>query len=215
MFVGDIYKFVIFLRNQGQSRTYAPEEIQAALNRAVLDKWNYEANRFEATGRVTDSMQPFKRVKDIVISGTTFDLPSAVGERYGHYTAAASLVGDVEHPAEYVLTDDEWGEFTRADGLLTPTNEYPVFRIQNDKIQVLPATVIKIRFYYLKLPEDCVIAYNVENDRPVYTDNGSVDPEFPQYDHNALLAQTMKYLGIELRDELLISFDKIHPLKTE
>jgi hypothetical protein len=212
MFVGDIYRFVEFLRNQGQSRKYAPEEIQDALNRAVLDKYNYEFGRFEQTGRVTDSLQPFKRDSLIATPGAgKFNLP----DDYGHYTNIFVVAGDDEYPVEFVVSDDEWGEFKRSDGLLTPTLDYAVANFANGQVRVLPATAAAIRLWYLKLPTDSIIAYNVQNNRPVFTETGSVDPEFPQYDHNALVVQTLKYLGVELRDELLSTFDQFHGLKTE
>ena len=216
MFVEDLYDFTIFLRNQGQSRWFPPEEVIAALNRAQIDEYNQEFKKFEVNSEVTDALQPFKKDDIITKDNGKFSLPVD----YYHYTNISSITKDGEditgeYPAAGIVPDDEWLEWKRTDGLLTPAIKYPVFRIAGGNVDHLPDILAHIRLYYLRSVKKAVYAYLIENGGVVFKEEGSEDPLFPETEHNFLIVQTLKYLGVPLRDELLMAFGKIQTLTTD
>lgn len=216
MFVEDLFDFTVFLKNQGQSRWFPPEEVIAALNRAQIDKYNQEFKKFEANGEVTDSMQPFKKDEIITRDNDKF----AISDDYYNYTNIASIVktGGVvtdEYPAADIVSDDEWLEWKRKDGLLTPTTDYPVFRVAGGYVDYLPVTLNFIKLYYLRSIVKAVYSYTIVDGGVVFAPATSSDPIFSEKDHNVLVVQTLKYLGVQLRDEMAVAFDQIHTLKTD
>ena len=216
MFVEDLFDFTVFLKNQGQSRWFPPEEVIAALNRAQIDKYNQEFKKFESNGEVTDSMQPFKKNKIIIRDNDQFILP----DDYYNHTNIASIVKEEsvivgEYPAADIVSDDEWLEWKRIDSLLTPSTEYPVFRLAGGYIDYLPITLNFVKLYYLRSIVKAVYNYNIVDGGIVFNSALSVDPIFSEKDHNILVVQTLKYLGVQLRDNMATAFDQIHTLKTD
>ena len=203
MFIEDLYDFITFLKNQGQARYFTPEEVTDALNRAVLDVYYREYKLFEETGEISDALSPFKILTDINISTDKFLLP----DKYRHITSHKAYDPDNSNKFYKInmITDGEWDEKTLSS-LAPPTNSYPVMRRIKEGWEVKPDTIKKINISYIKNPDKAVYGYNIVNNRFVFDETKSTDVEFPEFVHNELIAQTLKYLGVVLNDALLIQF---------
>ncbi len=91
-----------------------------------------------------------------------------------------------------------------------PAPTRPICRVSNnDKLLVKPtAGVDEIRISYLKTPPDAVYAYTVVSGRDLLFDQGnSTDTIFKPEDHSALVLKTLQYLGVPLKDNILIQFE--------
>lgn len=95
-----------------------------------------------------------------------------------------------------------------------PAPTRPICRVtNNDKLLVKPTTgVDEIRISYLKTPPDAVYAYTVVSNRDLAFDEGnSTDTIFKAEDHSSLVTKTLQYLGVPLKDEILMQFANIKP----
>ena len=215
MFVEKLVNEVRLLMNQGQSQYYPPEDIITALNRAQLDKFRMDYSTFEEKQIVTDAMRNFKKVAvHSRTSESIFLLPSD----YFNLTNVSSIIadplstpeaplGDKEYSGK-IYTDGEWLEAMESE-LLPPTATDIKVRVIAGAIEVLPTTQNKIKIYYLKKPADCVYAYDLVNDKIVFKEQGSVDPEYPETEHTDLVLRTLKYLGISQKDEVDMKAEQI------
>ena len=205
MFVEDLYNEVRLFMNQGQSQYYSPDDVMIALNRAQKDVYRREYLIFESTQRVTDALRNFKLAVEIDRTNEgEFVLPID----YFNHTNISSMIPDItvdpivynEHSGK-MFTDGEWLEALESE-LLPPTLEDPKARIIAGNVQVAPLGVSKIKLYYLKRPVDAVYAYDLTNDKIIFKEQGSVDPEFPETSFTDLVVRTMKYLGISMKDQV-------------
>jgi hypothetical protein len=205
MFVEDLYNEVRLYMNQGQSQYFSPDDVMIALNRAQKDVYRREYVIFESSQRVTDAMRNFKKSADIDRNG---ELGFVLPPDYFNHTNISGLIPDItldpivynEHSGK-MFTDGEWLDALESE-LLPPTNDNLKARIIAGGIQVAPISVSKIRFYYLKKPADAVYAYDLINDKIIFKEQGSVDPEFPETSFTDLIVRTMKYLGIAMKDQI-------------
>lgn len=214
MLIDKLYDFIRFLKNQGQSQYFSPEEvIGMAFNRASLDLFIDEHKEFEANGRIGDNLRNFKTELDITRNGEgKFLLPTGAetpaNPIYFNKTNIGSLVteGTPAVESEYrgkFFTDGEWID-ANTSSLLPPEPKNIQARIAKAEIMVKPDSVTKIRLYYLTKPVDAVYAYDPEDDKIVFKIDGSVDPDWPITAHGSLVMRTIKYLGITLSDQVLI-----------
>lgn len=214
MLIDKIYDFIRFLKNQGQSQYFSPEEvIGLAFNRASLDLFIDEHREFESNGRIGDNLRNFKVETDITKNvDDKFLLPT--GEEtppiplYFAKTNIGSLVteGDPPVESEYrgrFFTDGEWID-ANTSSLLPPEDKNMQARIANLEIKVKPDTLTKIRLYYLTKPVEAVYAYDTVLGKITFKEDGSVDPDWPITAHGPLIMRTIKYLGITLSDQVLI-----------
>ena len=207
MFIEALYNFILFLKNQGQSRYYTPEEVIDALNRAVMDVYENHYRIFQQTQKITDELRVFMVDEDVDIDSGFFSLP----ELYRHMTNMSAYKSTDEVPSTQ-LTEGEWVK-KKGSSYLPATTDYPFHRIFSDKVEVLPNTVSKVRMYYIKKPTKAVYAYTMVNGRPVFDEANSTDVEFPEFVHNHLVVQTLKYLGVPLKDAVLMQFEQLQPQK--
>jgi hypothetical protein len=192
----DIHDLVVFLKNQGQSGSHNPDEITNAVNMASRDLFNALKEEYERTKSVSELLSPFKETKKL-LRVDDFSLP----EDFETLTDIESSDG---YPVDQ-LTDNEWSKRKR-NPLLLPEIEYPVFRIMKGRLQVLPDDINEVEITYLRCPTTAVYAYIIhENGRDyIFDEEKTKDLEWNSSVKNRIILMTLTYLGIELKDEVLL-----------
>lgn len=76
----------------------------------------------------------------------------------------------------------------------------------NDHIQFWPKDIQTVILTYIREPRKMVWAYTFTNNRPVYNAGTSVQPDWPDMCHDALIIKAAALVGINLREEELIKF---------
>lgn len=95
-----------------------------------------------------------------------------------------------------------------------PAPTRPICRVSNnDKLLVKPTDGIdEIRLSYLKTPPNAIYAYTVVSGRDLLFDEGnSTDTIFKPEDHSALVLKALQYLGVPLKDNILLQFEGMKP----
>lgn len=202
MFIERFYNLIDFLRNEGQSRYFTPEEKQLAIQEASMALFREEYKKFEATQKITDSLRAFITAPvSVNISSGKGDLPSD----YVHF-----VNGTAEGWPLDVVTSGRW-EQRKNDKLCPPEKEYPIGRIYGKFIEVEPKDKItEAEIIYLKYPVKEVFNYNYSDDgRDVVFDaSGSVDTEWPEFMHTQLVAKAISILGIPLKDQVYTTIEQ-------
>lgn len=195
----EIHDLVVFLKNQGQSGSHNTDEITNAANMASRDLFNNLKLEYEKTKMVSELLSPFKEIKTLTRI-EEFKLPKT----FETLTDIGALVGEETYPADQ-LTDNEWSKRKR-NPLLSPEPEYPVFRFIQDRLQVLPEEIEEVEVTYLRKPIPAIYGYTThENGRDyIYDADSTTDFEWGEAVKNKLIFMTLSYLGIELKDEVLL-----------
>jgi hypothetical protein len=231
MLINDIHIFVKFLKNQGQNIYHTPEQIDDAINRASLDLFRQEEKVFELNQIITDTLRPFKSKLIYSTTASSYDLPSDYirATNVSHVYSNAHTLSD-EDKYEYcdadisedpnstdvssiekeidLITDSDW--IKRQDSLIVgPTLKNPIARIYGSSIEVLPNTVKPI-LYYLKKPVEAKWAYTISGDGRsfIFDEANSVDLEWGVISHNEIIEKTIGFLGIALKDNVMMQYEQ-------
>ncbi len=89
-----------------------------------------------------------------------------------------------------------------------PAPTRPLVKQSGKEIYLKPIVdVDELKIDYLRVPVDAKYAYTIINDRDILFDVGSsTDVEWYPLDHSALVIKTLQYLGVPLKDQILLQF---------
>lgn len=91
-----------------------------------------------------------------------------------------------------------------------PSPTRPLVKLSGGNISLKPvgdAGAFKID--YLRVPDDAEYAYTIINSRDIlFDEDNSTDVEWFPLDHSSLVIKTLQYLGVPLKDELLVQFEQ-------
>ena len=92
-----------------------------------------------------------------------------------------------------------------------PAPTRPISRVSGSDLLVKSVTGLEaIKISYLKNPPDAVYAYTVISGRDLLFDEGnSTDTIFKPLDQSALVVKTLQYLGVPLKDSILLQFGQM------
>lgn len=182
---------------------------------------------WQQTQKITDDLRFLltKRVFFInmdgqltVPDGTTTDINTQVAPKYLHASSLrfnhliqkngrfVSKEVDID-----VLRDSELGGVL-SSSINNPTTRYPVCAFYDTYIQFYPKSLQKVIFTYLRTPTIPNWGYTLDsNNRPVYAVTGgvngdSVDIEAPDDCQNEIAMRTLEFLGISIRENMLIQY---------
>jgi hypothetical protein len=91
-----------------------------------------------------------------------------------------------------------------------PSPTRPLVKLSGKNIQLKPVGDIdELKIDYLRVPVNAEYAYTIINSRDIVFDEGnSTDVEWFPLDHSALVLKTLQYLGVPLKDQLLVQFEQ-------
>ncbi len=203
MFIDTLFKFIDFMRPEGQSGFITPERKQEALNYAQFEKFNKEKVLYGLDQDVTDRLRRFERRSELTAQSSTI---FAVPDNYGRAVSFAHKQEDGAEVSGKIIPHGRWADAKRSR-IKRPTLEYPVMVIRNT-IEVAPVGVVPV-LYYLKMPDKVVYNYTVIDDVTIqFSQSGSTDIEWPEAEHPEILSKTLQYLGVPLKDDWLLQFER-------
>jgi len=207
--VDDVYQKVLALANKEQRGYITPQEFNLFANQAQMDifeQYFYDLNQF---GRVPGNNKPHSDPLDILedkldvfknrltLSGSDniFDLPNS------YYRNIVTLTDDGSEIQK--LSIKEAMQASQAP-LTSPTLKRPIYYInQNNRINILPETIVSGSFYYYKKPEkvnwNSVLILNNE----LYDSTNSVNFELHPSEETKLVIKILGLSGITLKDPSL------------
>ena len=109
----------------------------------------------------------------------------------------------------------------QASNLTKPTEEYPVYILDNDNIIVYPGTIIgnnSVSCSYIRYPRDPKWTYiDIASGEPVFDATASdyQDFELPLSDEPSLIMKILQYAGVSIREKDLVAFGNNEELKEQ
>ena len=213
MTIQEIHNFVLLLLNKHNTGYATPSEIDDALDRAQMWYFNrlygnveeYQPGRpvprvaYGMTSAVHDHLAPFKdnSTSDSNSSGVV-SLPS------DYLYVVAIRKNDKPVP---ILSEDELG--IRLDSyILAPSSTEPVVVISGKgSIQLYPKeTHSTLSIDYLERPAKPVFGFTQSGRTITYASGSSTQMEWNEPALNAIIMRAVQYLGVNLEDQLAISY---------
>lgn len=204
------YQFVQFLANQTQSGSITPNNFNLASERAQIQLFYTDRKVWQDSQIITDSLSKF-------LTLTPLNIASNGQALYPSDYAGTSSVRHVYYLKNHTITNpsyievdvDEINDNSIADVLssqiVTPTKRYPRIAYYDNYIQFFPKNLGSVNFTYLRNPKVPIWAFTIVNNNPVYDAANSVNWEFFDQYHNAIVMIICEFLGINIREADLIT----------
>jgi len=109
----------------------------------------------------------------------------------------------------------------QVSNLTKPTEEYPVYVLDNNNITVYPNTIVgngAVSCSYIRYPRDPKWTYiDIASGEPVFDATASdyQDFELPLSDEPSLVMKILQYAGVSIREKDLVAFGNNEELKEQ
>jgi len=180
--------------------------------------------QYESTQAVIDRLSYLKERVNLKVTSGSFQLPNGkdvkdilgnIPPQYKHHSSLRiyykrkKKCGDIKASIRdcKIVTDDELAE--RLDSaIVAPSYKYPIATFYNGFVDVYPKEATQVDFTYLREPKAPVWNFDIVDGRPVYNKVGSVDIDAPEIAYNEILVRALGFLGINMRDDKLLSYSE-------
>lgn len=230
MTVDEIKLFVEYISNKEQSgNSLSSDEFNRLLNTSSLDfaRFIYGTPEgykpgdptpnmaYEVTQYVTDALRVLKVInKTLTVSNTG---EAVIPADYAHhsslrytYMQPGKCATDPPTPKMVkieVVKDDKLGVLLQSS-IKIPTQRYPICVFYNTYMQFYPIDLKSVVFTYLKTPPAPFRAYTVSGDIDIYDAGNSTQVAYPEIFHMEICRIILNYMGVNLRDNELQSYNE-------
>lgn len=229
MNVNDIYEFTFFTANKLQSGGISADEFNSALKAVNIDLFKqriglpeeYQVGNpqptqaFQLTQKMTDDLRKFiVKQKLTTDNDGYFPVPinyAAFSSMRFIYTESKSA--KCKKPATNLKEITMFEPVTDAElsvrlnnAVLKPVHRYPILAFYSYGIKAYPEDITVAELTYLRYPVTPFWGYTIVDDQPVYDATTSVNTEFPETMLVDFSSRIMKYIGINIREEMLYQY---------
>jgi hypothetical protein len=226
--VNEIKLYSDYISNKEQSgNTISPDNFNLLLRRGLDDLFKqryglpeeYQPGMplprmaYEVTQKMKDDLRMLKKTETLSVDANGQML---IPSDYVHYTRITYVyfVNNKENkkPDEKivgveVIDDDKW-DGRRTHPIKVPNKKKLIIaNFNSDNVEYFPKDLGNIQFTYLKYPPTPVWAYTIDaDDNVVYDPSNSINIELPAILTNDLTRIILSYIGINLREQGLVSY---------
>lgn len=212
MNVEELRLFINAIANRDQTgNAITPEEYNTYLQRSTDDKFRIELGLredadldakifFDSSQISTDAMRPFMLNAAIAGAGGLFAIPAD----YWHHEKSNYILNN--RMRSITIVNRNQFDDLQDDPIKPPSAEYPIAKFEAGNLVVAPTTVANITFRYLSKPVYPVWGYTIVNDEPVYNAATSTQLPWAEKYHIDVARIILGYLGINFRDNELLSY---------
>jgi hypothetical protein len=186
------------------SRYFSPEEIDSAVNSAVLDLFNQQYKVFGETQRISDDLARFKTLSPIDLAAGIGPLPE------GHvYTLSiyVTKIGTQDIIKRCRIVEEQFIAQYIDSEAFGPSEDNVIARLVGDNVRVYPETVSQIGMTFFRKPLAAKFAYTMTgllNNIPVYDPINSLQIDYGDSNFNQLVQKALTYLGVAQKDQTLM-----------
>lgn len=209
MDINEGYRFVQFLANQTQSGYIKPNDFNLASERAQIQLFYTERQKWQDSQIITDALSPFltKIPLTVPASGqvtypSDYAGTSSVRHTYFLSNSTASNPKSISVDVDEI-NDNAIGDVLSSQ-IVMPTKRYPRIAYYANYMQVFPKNLGSIDFTYLREPKKPVWGFttipgtnNIQYDP---SPSASTNWEFLDQYHNAIVMMICSYFGMNLRE---------------
>jgi len=222
MTVQGVYLLTNFFADKFGSRQISDDEYNTAMAAASLELFKtkvgipeeYQVGQaksrqeWQVTTKISDDMRKFVTEVEIDKVGGVFPYPPDYGAfsslRYSRILNNGCDTPDVRTRTIELVTDGELSD--RLDNTVVyPDFDYPVGAWYSNGWKVFPKIIEKVDLTYLRIPVTPFRNYTIDpaTDLTTYQPIGSVQIEYPETLHIDFTYRVLKYLAINIREEML------------
>jgi len=222
MTVQDVYLLFSFFADKFNSRQISSDEFNIAMAAASIDVFKtkvgipeeYQVGQaksrqeWQVTTKISDDMRKCVTEVEIDKVGGVFPYPPDYGAfsslRYTRILNNGCDTPDVRTRTIELVTDGELSD--RLDNTVVyPDFDYPVGAWYSNGWKVFPKIIEKVDLTYLRIPVTPVRGYILDpaTDLTTYDPLTSVQIEYPETLHIDFTYRVLKYLAINIREEML------------
>lgn len=187
------------------SRYFSPEEIDNAINWAVLDLFGQEFKAFGETQRVSDALDQFKVTTPVPIAAGVGVNPPA---NMHTLNVLGSKIAGVDVKKKTKIVEEHFLAQYLDSEAFGPDEDHVVIRFVGNNIQVYPNTFTEIRITYFRLPIPAKFAYTMTGllgNIPVYDPINSIQIDYSMAYYNRIIEKSLLYLGVAQKDQTLMA----------
>lgn len=223
--VEQLYRFIQYIIKKESTGHLAPAEYNRLLPRALDDFFTqryglperYQPGSplpsigYELTQKISDDLRPLK--EELETHSVDAQGKATIPDNYVHVASLTYMSvtnKDCKNPEvcprpiEVFDEDKFWQRVCHPNK--KPTKKRPIAAFFADHIKIYPQDIDSIKFVYLRYPATPTRAYSSVNDDDVYDAATSVQIELPAITFNVLARILLSYIGINLREEMLLSY---------
>lgn len=205
------YEFLNLEINKVFGSYFAPEELDVLVDRAQMATFNDYYEQFGASQRVNGALAPFKKDFQFTLATCPAGLitvPIDYEQLLAIYTTIQNgITGQPQNRPVPIMNDDE--KVWRDNNQIYPpslVDPYGVIK-QHWNVQLYPTVPQAGMLTYLSRPPAPVFGYSVVSGRViVYNPTTSTQLQWADKDQTAILVLALSYLGINLREEIVIQY---------
>lgn len=215
MTIQEIHNFILLLLNKHNTGYVTPEEIDSVLDRAQMWYFNKLVGNIE-------EYQPGRPIARVAY-GMTSTIHDHLAPFKGISTSASNSSGVVSLPSDYmyvisvrknsssvpIISEDELG-IRLESYIFAPSSTEPVALISGKgQVKLYPEEVhSSLSIDYLSRPAKPVFGYTQSGRTITYNSGTSTQMEWNEPALNAIIMRAVQYLGVNLEDQLAISYSE-------
>lgn len=207
--INELYISVQNFANKEQRGFISPSQFNDFAYRAVMESFMQKSLVYQSTQKISDDLRPF-------IKPTTLDVDPQgrvlYPDDYVHMSSVKYVnVKQVDKKVvrklvELIPVDDNELGYRLNSTIVPPSKDFPILVYYDEYMKVFPEDLLRVEVTYLREPIKPIWAFTLVNNRPVYDPDNSVDIEFPREMHNELMIKILSYVGINLREGVLMQY---------
>jgi hypothetical protein len=190
------------------SRYFTPEEIDSAINWAVLELFNQQYKAFGETMRISDALDRFKVTTTVPLAGLGIAAIGAVPPDHIYtLNVLGTKLGGIEVQRKTKIVEEQFLAQYIDSEAFGPDETHVVVRFLGGNIQVYPNTFQECRITYFRKPNDAKYAYTlvgVLQNIPQYDPINSVQIDYAVAYYPQIIQKALTYLGVAQKDQVLM-----------
>jgi len=186
------------------SRYFSPEELDSAINMAIMDLFNMQYKAFGETQRISDDLATFKTITPIPLAAGIGALPASHLYTLSVYV---TKIGSTPIIKRLRIVEEQFIAQYIDSEAFAPSEDNCICRLIGDNIHVYPNTVTEIGITYFRKPNTCKFAYTMTGllgNIPVYDAINSVQIDYSDSAYNQIIQKALTYLGVAQKDGTLM-----------
>lgn len=190
------------------SRYFSPEEVDSAINWAVMELFNQQYKAFGETQRISDALDKFKVTSPVPLVGVGIAAigPMPAGHIYTLNVLMTKLGTQEVQRKTKVVEEQFLAQYIDSEAF-GPDETHVVVRLLGGNIQVYPNTFTECRITYFRKPNLAKYAYTYTGllgNIPVYDSINSIQIDYGEAYYPQIIQKALTYLGVAQKDQVLM-----------
>ena len=186
------------------SRYFSPEELDSAINMAVMDLFNMQYKAYGETQRISDDLATFKTITPITLAAGVGSMPEGHLYTISVYVTKIGLNSVIKRLR--IVEEQFIAQYIDSEAF-GPTEDNCICRLIGNTIHAYPETITEIGMTYFRKPNDCKYAYTLTGllgNIPVYDAINSIQIDYSDSAYNQIIQKALTYLGVAQKDSTLM-----------